>query len=305
MTKIGTGFSHAALGTDVPAIRDYVQAVEGAGFDYMIAIDHVTGSPKERFDPPPFDFRPANSGMTYTHEALWHEPLTLFAYLSAITTTLEFVPSVLLLSQRQTVLAAKQMAELDILSGGRFRLAIGIGWNFTEHEALGTNFFDRQKRMEEQMVVLRKLWSEPLVTFDGEWHKLDRVGINPLPSRVLPIWYASSARNVVLRRTAQLADGWMPLLIPPEEPQMAVARLHKHLSEAGKDPATFPIDARIYPGRVDANGDPVDWMAAAKLWHAQGASHICVNAVAPGKTPMQNLEEATRVRKIIEEEFGP
>ena len=316
--KVGSTLPQTTLGTDPVFIRDYAQAIEGAGYDYLLAFEHVTGAHPDRFNPPPFPFRPENSGVTYTYEAPWHEPLTLYAHLMAVTTTLEFVTSVLLLAQRQTVLVAKQVAELQILSGDRLRLAVGIGWNFTEYEALGMDWKTRTERIEEQMQVLKLLWSQPLVTFEGKHHHLDRVGINPLPKRAPEIWYASSARDVVLRRVAKYCDGWMPLLIPPEEPVSAVEKLHNYLREYGKDPATYGIDARgglprsmnqqsrvPRSGLPDPNAAPAElheFVEGAKLWKAAGATHYLVGP--GGRTAQESLDRALQMRKIYAEEVG-
>ncbi|MGE0060075.1 MAG: TIGR03619 family F420-dependent LLM class oxidoreductase [Dehalococcoidia bacterium] len=317
--KLGTIFPQNIIGNDPVFIRDYAQTIEGAGYDYLLAYEHVTGAHPDRFNPPPFPFRPEASGTTYTHETPWHEPLTLYSHLMAVTTTLEFVTSVLLLAQRQTVLVAKQVAELQILSGDRLRLAVGIGWNFTEYEALGMDWHTRTERIEEQMKVLKMLWSEPLVTFEGKHHHLDRVGLNPLPKNVPEIWYASSGRDVVLKRVAQYCDGWMPLLLGGEDAAESVEKLHNYVREFGKDPATFGIDARGVPGvsrmrtgskiptaglpDPDAPLAPLDaFVDGAKGWKALGASHYL--AGPGGHTAKESLERAVQMAKIFENEVG-
>ena len=150
----------------------------------------------------------------YTSEHTFHEILTLVSHLAGVTSTIAFVTSVLVLPQRQTALAAKQIATIDLLSGGRLRVAVGAGWNRAEYEGLGAEFDSRRDRLEEQVDVLRRLWTEPLVSFGGRFHELDRVGINPLPSRPIPIYVGSGAADPVLRRVVRVADGWMPLLHP-------------------------------------------------------------------------------------------
>ena len=317
--KIGSTFPQTMIGNDPVLIRDYAQTLEGAGYDYVLAFEHVTGAHPDRFNPPPFQFRPESSGTTYTYETPWHEPLTLYAHLMAVTEKLEFVTSVLLLAQRQTVLVAKQVAELQILSGNRLRLAVGIGWNFTEYEALGMDWHTRTRRIEEQIKVLRLLWGQPLVDFEGEFHDLDQVGINPLPPVMPEIWYASSGRDVVLKRVAQLCDGWMPLLLGGEEPGPSVERLHNYLREFGKDPATFGIDARggaigsrIRTGsRLPAAGLPSpnaplpelkSFVEGARNWKALGASHYLIGPA--GRNPKEPLERAVEMRKIYADEVG-
>ncbi len=317
--KIGSTFPQTTIGNDPVLIRDYAQTLEGAGYDYLLAFEHVTGAHPDRFNPPPFQFRPESSGTTYTHEAPWHEPLTLYAHLMAVTEKLEFVTSVLLLAQRQTVLVAKQVAELQILSGNRLRLPVGIGWNFTEYEALGMDWHTRTRRIEEQIKVLRMLWEQPLVSFDGEFHHLDKVGINPLPPLKPEIWYASSGRDVVLQRVARLCDGWMPLLLGGEEPGLSVERLHNYLREYGKDPATFGIDARggatggrIRTGsRVPTAGLPSpdaplpelnSFVEGARHWKSLGATHYLIGPA--GRTAKESLERAVKMRKIYADEVG-
>ena len=311
--KIGSTFPQTTAGTDPLFIRDYAQAIEGLGYDYLLAYEHVVGAHRSRFDDPPFPFRPGHSGVTYTHETPWHEPLTLYAHLMAVTSRLEFVTSVLILPQRQTVLVAKQVAELQVLSGNRLRLAVGIGWNFTEYESLGVDWRTRARRIEEQIQVLRLLWGQDLVDFEGEFHHLDRVGINPRPARMPEIWYASSGRDVVLDRVARLCDGWMPLLIPPEEPKEAIDRLHAHLRDSGRDIASFGIDARPTMPRVGGPkliigepphrlSGPERFVDSARQWKALGATHFLLG---PGTgDPSAVLKNAEKLRDIYRDEIG-
>nr|ART36880.1 D191 [uncultured bacterium] len=317
--KVGSTFPQTTIGNDPVFIREYAQTIEDAGYDYLLGFEHVTGAHPDRFNPPPFPFRPEASGTTYTYETPWHEPLTLYAHLMAVTTKLEFVTSVLLLAQRQTVLVAKQVAELQILSGNRLRLAVGIGWNFTEYEALGMDWHSRTERIEEQMKVLKMLWSEPLVTFEGKFHHLDRVGLNPLPSVVPEIWYASSGRDVVLKRVAQYCDGWMPLLLGGEDAQASVEKLHSYVREFGKDPAKFGIDARgnagvsqmrtgskvPTAGLPDPNGPVADihtFVDGAKRWKELGATHYLTGP--GGRDAKESLDRAVKMAKIFHEEVG-
>src|SRR6266550_7850766 len=176
--QIGVTFPQTEIGADPIVIRDYAQTVEGLGYSHLVAFDHVLGA-----DP---THRPGWQG--YTYRQMFHEPFVLFGYLAALT-HLELVPAVIILPQRQTALVAKQAAEIDILTGGRLRLGVGLGWNFVEFEALGEDFRNRGRRAEEQIEVLRRLWTEPVVDFDGRWHRIPAAGINPLPvQRPIPIW---------------------------------------------------------------------------------------------------------------------
>jgi probable F420-dependent oxidoreductase len=189
---------------------------------------------------------------------------------------------------------AKQAAEVDLLSGGRLRLAVGVGWNFAEYESLGAEFASRNARLEEQITVLRRLWSEPLVTYRGRWHTLDRIAITPRPARPLPIWIGGGAGDHALRRVARLADGWMPLLQPTEDPADAVARLRTYLGEQGRDAKSFPIDARIR-----AVGGPDDWTAAARRWRELGATHLCLG-ITRGTPAAQQLRTALEMKRTLE-----
>jgi len=290
LVKIGIVFPQADIGTDPNVIRAFARGAEDAGFDYLLAYDHITGVHPDRFSGATI---PGFAGPPYVHDSPFHEPLVLFAHLAGITSRLEFVTSVLVLPQRSTPLVAKQAAEVDLLSGGRLRLAVGVGWNFAEYASLDADFDTRNRRIEEQIVVLRKLWTEPLVTFKGRWHDLDRVAITPRPARPLPIWIGGGAGEHVLRRVARLADGWMPLLQSGEDPEKAMARLRALLVEAGRDPGSFGLDARIR-----GTGGPADWVAAARRWQALGATHLCLSAGRGIPAPEQ-LDTATRMKQVL------
>ena len=244
--RVGVVFSQADSGVDPDAIRQWAVAAEAAGYRHLLAYDHVLGASVERLGPGPFGSFPS---APYTDRHTFHEILVLFSHLAALTTTLELVTSVLVLPQRQAAVVAKQVATLDLLSGGRVRLAVGVGWNPAEYEALGTDFDRRIARFEEQIEVMRRLWTEPLVTFAGEFHTLDRVGINPLPVRPIPVMMGSGTSMAALRRVARLADGWMPLIIPgldKHDVTTGVARLAQACEDVGRDPATVPVFGRVY-----------------------------------------------------------
>jgi probable F420-dependent oxidoreductase len=203
---------------------------------------------------------------------------------------------VLVLPQRQTAQVAKQAAEVDLLSGGRLRLVVGVGWNFAEYGSLGADFGSRGRRLEEQLVVIRRLWTEPLVSFEGRFHLLDRIAIAPRPARTLPIWIGGGVGDVLLRRLARLADGWMPLLPPGEDAETAVARLRAVLKEEGRDPGAFGLDARLRGA-----GGPADWVREARRWQALGATHLCLNTVVKGTPPLAQLDTAIRMKRVIME----
>jgi probable F420-dependent oxidoreductase len=205
--------------------------------------------------------------------------------MAAITKTLELVTAILILGQRQTALVAKQAAEVDVLSGGRLRLGVGIGWNHVEYEALGQNFHNRGRRTEEQIPLLRALWTQEVVNFKGRWNHVTDAGINPLPvQRPIPIWMGAGGRlspvppERVLRRVARLADGWFPQFSPDEAGRETITRVREYAREEGRDPSVIGMEARINI----ADGNPEFWVERAKAWEELGATHISVNTMRAG-----------------------
>lgn len=259
---------------DPIATRDFAQAVEGMGYDHLIVFDHVVGADPED--------RPPGWRTFYNHKTFVHEPLVLFGFLAGVTSRLEFSSAIIILPQRQTVLFAKQAAEADYLTGGRLRLGLGIGWNTVEFEALNERFTNRGRRIEEQVEVLRALWTQEVVDFKGRWHHVDRAGVNPMPvQRPIPLWMGGYADNV-LRRTAALADGWMPLFKPGEESSKEMtAVLKTYVKEAGRSESDLGIEGRINLG--DSTRE--DWDRELEEWRALGATHV---GVATGSQPGLN-----------------
>jgi probable F420-dependent oxidoreductase len=252
------------MNNDPGSLREYAQAVEGLGYDHIQSLDHVLGANAAG--------RPGWQG-PYDHTDLIHEPFVLFGYLAALTQSVELVTTVIILPQRQTALVAKQAAAIDVLSGGRMRLGIGIGWNDVEFEALGEDFHDRGRRSEEQIEVLRALWTQDLVTYEGRWHTITDAGINPLPvQRPIPIWIGGGA-DATLRRIARLGDGWFPQFRPDEEGRGMLGRLHEYTREAGRDPGDIGIDGPI---RI-AGRSQEEWVLDAAAWRDLGATHLSVN----------------------------
>lgn len=293
--KLGVVFPQTEIGNDPAAIRDYAQAVEEAGYHHLLVYDHVLGALPERFEGATLGFRPP-----YTHESPFHEPMVLFGYLAGLTRRLELVTGVLILPQRQTALVAKQAAAVDVLSGGRLRLGVGIGWNFTEYEALNEDFHTRGRRIEEQVEVLRRLWTEELVTFHGRWHHLERVGLNPMPvQRPIPIWMGSYTTPVerVIQRIARLADGWFPQFPPNEEFRALLERLRGYARAAGRDPASIGLDVAINVAR----GTPEEWLEQAQAWEALGATHLAASTMGAGYTsPQQHLDAMLRWKQVMD-----
>jgi probable F420-dependent oxidoreductase len=267
--RIGVVFPQTEIGTDPAVVREFSQAAEQLGYHHILAYDHVLGANPASHP----GWRPP-----YTHQSTFHEPFVLFGYLAGLTKTIELVTGVLILPQRQTALVAKQAAALDVLSSGRFRLGIGIGWNPVEYEALGESFGDRGQRSEEQVQVLRLLWTNELVSFDGRWHKITDAGIRPLPiQRPIPIWFGGG-HDRVLRRLARLGDGWFPQLPPDEKCLAAIEKIAKYARDAGRDPKTIGVE-----GRMTINAGSADtWQRQIQAWKQLGATHLSVNTMKAG-----------------------
>ena len=262
--RIGAIFPQTEIGADPGAVRAYGQAVEGLGYRHILAFDHVLGAD-----------RSAHTGWDrgYDVETTFHEPFVLFGHLAALT-ALELVTGVLILPQRQTALVAKQAAEVDLLTGGRFRLGVGVGWNAVEYAALGRDFRDRGHRMDEQIALLRRLWTEGTVSFRGDGVDVVGAGIRPLPvQRPIPVWVGGRSA-AAYRRAGRLADGWLPQVQPGPELERARALIDESAVEAGRDPAAIGCEGRIaWRGDLDAA------VAEAAAWQTAGATHLGVNTM--------------------------
>lgn len=274
--QLGAIFPQTELGADPTAVRDFVQAAEGLGYEHLIVFDHVLGADVAH-----------HQGWQgpYTHRDLFHEPFVLYGYLAAVTQRIELVTAVIIMGQRQTALLAKQAAEVDVLSGGRLRLGVGIGWNAVEYEALGENFRNRGKRSEEQIAVLRALWTQEVVDFHGTWHHISHAGLNPLPvQRPIPLWLGGGGTTVepVIERVGRLADGWFPQCAPDAVGRAAIERMRGYARAAGRDPAAVGIEGRISV----AQSTPDSWGQQAEDWSSLGATHLSVNTMRAGlQTP--------------------
>jgi probable F420-dependent oxidoreductase len=286
--QVGAVFPQTEIGSDPLAIRDYGQAAEGLGYAHLLIYDHVIGAaPGHPGDP-----------RGYSRQ-LFHEPFVLMGYMAACT-HLELVPAVIILPQRQTVLVAKQAAEVDVLTGGRLRLGVGIGWNPVEYEALGMSFRSRAHLIEEQVQVLRLLWSEHFATYRGQFHVINAAGLNPLPmQRPIPIWFGGSAETL-LRRVARLGDGWFPQGAPDEQMEATLERLRGYIREAGRNPAAVGIEAR-----VDIAGKtPEVWRALSEAWRALGATHLAVNTMGAGFVSVdEHIAALRRYRESLADLF--
>jgi probable F420-dependent oxidoreductase len=265
---IGVVFPQTELGNDRGAVRAIGEAVAGLGFAHLAAYDHVLGADTSVH---------GDLGGPYTIDDPFREPLTMFAYLAGIT-DLSFATSILIGPQRQTALLAKQAAEVDILSGGRFRLGLGVGWNKVEYDVLGMPFAQRGAVLEEQIAVLRALWTQPNVTFDGQFHHIRAAGIAPLPvQRPIPIWIGAHS-PAALRRVGRLADGWFPQFRPRGGLEEALEIIYEEASEAGRDLSGFQFE-----GRVDYSvRDPEKIAEHARRWQGAGATHVSVITMHAG-----------------------
>ena len=283
--QIGSALPITALG-DAVAVKDYAQALEGAGFDFTSTSGHVMAQPPGT--------NPQRPDRQYVGP--FYDPFVTFSYLSAVTSRLRFITSILILPAWPTVLLAKQAAELALFSGGRFELGVGVSWNAAEYQALGQNVHDRGRRIEEQIEVLRLLWSQPFVNFEGQYHKLDKVGINRGPLPMIPLWFGSETGERVLRRVARLADGWMSL----GDPTPDLPRLRGYMQEAGRDPGTLKVRGPLLAG----DGGEAAWVATGKKLQAAGVTHI--NVTPPlDLAPDQGLQRVIAARKVLADALVP
>lgn len=268
--RVGVVFPQTELGGDAGAVRAYGERIEELGFTHILVYDHVVGA-----DPAVH----TGWGGPYDVHTTFHEPLVMFGYLAAVTRAVELVTGVIIAPQRQTVLLAKQAAEVDLLSGGRLRLGVGIGWNPVEYEALGEDFGNRGRRSSEQIDVMRRLWTEQTVTFDGTFHRVTGAGLAPLPvQRPIPVWIGA-ASDPGYRRAGRLADGWFPMMGPGAQLDDARAVVTQAASEAGRDPATLGMEGRVsYRGDVDAVAGDLT------AWERTGATHVSINTMGAGLT---------------------
>ena len=266
--RIGVVFPQTELGGDVGAVRAYGERVDELGFAHLLAYDHVVGA-----DPA------VHEGWSgpYNVATTFHEPFVMFGYLAAVT-TLELVTGIIILPQRQTALVAKQAAEVDLLAEGRFRLGVGLGWNAVEYEALGQDFATRGKRLDEQIQLLRRLWTETTVTHDGPFDTVTGAGLAPLPvQRPIPIWVGAVAERA-LQRIGRLADGWFPQVPPGPKLDAARAVIEQAARDAGRDPAAIGIDGRINWGE----GGVDELVDHAGRWRDAGATHLSINTMGAG-----------------------
>ncbi len=257
--QLNAMFPTRDIGTDPARIRDWAQAAEDLGFATIEVPDHVLGAAaREGWTP------------TYNEADPFHETFVTLGFLAAVTRRIRLSSGILIAPQRQTALIAKQAAEVDLLSGGRLRLGLGVGWSHVEYEALGSDWKTRGARQAEQIEVMRRLWSGDLVTYSGRFHRLNAVTIVPGPvQRPIPIWLGG-ASDAVIKRAARLADGWMPIIAPDAQAEQKLTLLRDELARNGRDRTKFGIEAWL---RMQ-DGDPQRCAAAVEGWRRLGADMV-------------------------------
>ncbi len=283
--QLGAVYPQIELRGDPEAVRRIGVAVESLGYDYLLTYDHVVGATHDR--------EPKLTG-PYTEKDPFHDPLMMFAHLAAITHRIELVTGILILPQRQTVLVARQSADLALLSGGRLRLGIGLGWNYVEYDALGQSFSTRGRRVEEQVTLLRKLWTEPLVSFDGEFDHAERISLNPRPIHPIPIWFGGFSEPAY-RRAARIGDGFI-LIGDEQRATQGWARIEHYLAQAGRPAAQFGKEMVI--GRLDRSAQEV---AARIRWCREfGCTHVAVDTMNKGfATAQAHIDFLGEVRQRL------
>jgi len=277
--RIGAVFPQTEIGADPDQIAGYARGVQELGFRHIIAYDHVLSGSQQAHHP--------KLVKRYDETSPFHEVFVLFGYLAAIVPSLEMVTGVLILPQRQTALVAKQAATLDLLTGGKTRIGVGIGWNDIEYQGLGEQFTNRGKRFEEQIEVLRSLWSDPIVNYEGTWHTIEHAGLAPMPAqRPIPLWIGGGA-EVAVRRAVRIADGFFATSGSQATYERLMAIIRDEMRVRDRDPATFGIEPRILVAGTTAE----DWRQSFAWWREQGISHLSVNTMGAGFTEIsQHLD---------------
>jgi probable F420-dependent oxidoreductase len=281
--KYGASFPVADWG-DVIALRDFAQAMEDGGMDYISLSTHILAMPVGS----------APGERPHHYLGPYREPMVLFSHLAALTSRIRFRTAVLILPLYPTALLARLAGDVSLISGGRLELGVGISWNPREYDALGQDMKVRGQRMEEQVILLRRLLTEPFVTFEGRFHRLESIGLNQLPPPV-PIYLGVGAEDYLLRRAARLGDGWIPLADPVEP----MWRLRAFLEEEGKDPSSFMVSGRLMAGQ----GGPKEWVENTRRLHEAGINdmEIYPGSGLAGPAAGARILEA---RDALRQEFG-
>jgi probable F420-dependent oxidoreductase len=288
--QLGVTFPQTEIGTDIAVLRDYVRTAESSGYTFLTAFDHVLGADA---------IARSDWEGHYDHTDAFHEPFVLFGWLAGIS-SLELMTGVLILPQRQTVLVAKQAAEVDVLTGGRLRLGVGVGWNEVEYLGLGMPFHQRGQRLEEQVSLLRRLWTEPTLSFSGRFDAVDRAGILPQPiQQPIPIWMGSLPGNRrVWERIGRLSDGWISVVQPGPLLEEALATVHKAAEDAGRDPASVGLQTQISVP-ADYNIDLI--RRERDAGREIGASHVNIDTMRAGRSPQQHIDLIGQLGTLLTE----
>jgi len=282
--QISAWFPTRDIGTDPVRIRDWAQAAEELGYDHIEVPDHVFGAT-------------ARDGWSprYNEQDPFHETFVTLGFLAGVTTTIGLASGVLILPQRQTGVVAKQATQVDILSGGRLRLGVGVGWNHVEYDALNEDWKSRGTRQREQVEVLKKLWCDDLVTYQGRFHQFTEVNITPRPvQRPIPVWFGGSS-DAVVKRAAQIGDGWMPIMAPDHEAEAKLEQLRNHLSDCGRDTSAFGIEGWL---RMD-KADPDEWSVAAEGWRKLGADIVMLYPMYRIPNFDDQIETLRRFKEVV------
>lgn len=271
---VGVVFPQTEIGEDPAAFRDFAQTAEDLGFSHIVAYDHVLGADLTN--------RP-DWKMPYTLESMFQEPMTLFSFLAGVTKTIGLNTGIIILPQRQVVLFAKQAATLDIVSGGRLRTALGLGWNTVEYAALGVPFEKRAERLDDQIRILRRLWTERSITDSGPDYEIVQAGLWPLPKqRPIPIWIGGFSK-AAMKRAARIGDGWFPL-VDAERAAETIGEFREAITAAGRDPKAVQFENLIFCchyGSTDRR--PLEDVAADVFtWEKEGANSVCIDTMRMG-----------------------
>jgi probable F420-dependent oxidoreductase len=275
--KLGLSFPQTEIGTDPVKIKDFIQTAEGLGYDFITFVDHVLGEEAPRG---------ASFAGNYTRDYMFHEVMVLMGYAAAVTKTIGLGTAVMILPQRQAVLVAKQAAEVDLLSGGRMRLGVGLGWNKVEYDGLGMSFKNRAKRFSEQIDVMRELWSNRVVEYRGEFHSFDSAGINPEPiQRPIPVWIGAM-KDIAVRRAARIGDGWFmyPRQEPSNDAHEMISIYRQAAAEAGREPDSLGINATVF---ANQGLGPDEWRSIMEKWKEMGVNEFTFRTA---ESDLKNLE---------------
>ncbi len=269
------------------SVAHFARIVEALGYRHVLAYDHVLGANPDR---------PGGWRGPYTYQDAFLEPLVLYSFMTAVTRRLGFVTGIIIAPQRETALLAKQAATLDVLCQGRLRLGLGVGWNRVEYEALGQDFHQRGRRLDEQVELLRRLWTEPLLHFDGDFHVVSDAGLNPLPlQRPIPRWFGGHSESA-LARIARVGDGWIPTYAYPRDAAPALAKLDDFLAQHGRRRSDLGLEVMIRA----RHHEPAEWPDLAAAWAEVGATHLAFNTLGAGfARPAEHLSAMAAFARAV------